>query len=40
MSNNVSELLDEKVIEFNSRIDNEPDFSKIIEGKKIGTLIY
>ena len=33
MSNNVSELLDEKVIEFNSRIDNEPDFSKMIEGK-------
>ena len=33
MSNNVSELLDEKVIEFNSRIDNEPNFSKMIEGK-------
>ena len=33
MSDNVSELLDEKVIEFNSRIDNEPDFSKMIEGK-------
>ena len=33
MSKNVKELLDEKVIEFNSRIDSEPEFSKIIEGK-------
>jgi len=33
MNNKVSELLDEKVIEFNSRIDSEPDFSKMIEGK-------
>ena len=33
MSNNVKQLLDEKVIEFNSRIDSEPDFSKTIEGK-------
>ena len=33
MSDNVSELLDEKVIEFNARIDNEPNFSKMIEGK-------
>jgi len=33
MSKNVSDLLDEKVIEFNSRIDNEPEFSKMIEGK-------
>ena len=33
MSKNVKELLDEKVIEFNSRIDNEPEFSKMIEGK-------
>ena len=33
MNNKVSELLDEKVIEFTSRIDSEPDFSKMIEGK-------
>ena len=33
MSDNVLELLDEKVIEFNSRIENEPNFSKMIEGK-------
>ena len=33
MSKNVKELLDEKVIEFNSRIDNEAEFSKMIEGK-------
>ena len=33
MSENISELLAEKVIEFNSRIDSEPDFSKMIEGK-------
>jgi len=33
MSENVSDLLSEKVIEFNSRIDNEPSFSKMIEGK-------
>ena len=33
MTNTVIELLDEKVIEFNSRIDNEPKFSKMIEGK-------
>ena len=33
MSKNVKELLDEKVIEFNSRIDDEPEFSKMIEGK-------
>ena len=33
MSKNVSDLLDEKVIEFNSRIDNEAEFSKMIEGK-------
>ena len=33
MKNNVIDLLDEKVIEFNSRIDGEPEFSKMIEGK-------
>ena len=33
MTNNVINLLDEKVIEFNSRIDGEPEFSKMIEGK-------
>ena len=33
MTNSVIDLLDEKVIEFNSRIDGEPEFSKIIEGK-------
>ncbi len=33
MTNNVKDLLDEKVIEFNSRIDGEPEFSKMIEGK-------
>ncbi len=30
---NVKDLLGEKVIEFNSRIDEEPEFSKMIEGK-------
>ena len=33
MSENITELLAEKVIEFNSRVDNEPKFSKMIEGK-------
>ena len=33
MNNTVIDLLDEKVIEFNSRIDNEPKFSKMIEVK-------
>ena len=33
MTNSVKDLLDEKVIEFNSRIDGEPEFSKMIEGK-------
>ena len=33
MTNSVKDLLDEKVIEFNSRIDEEPDFSRMIEGK-------
>ena len=33
MNNSVKDLLDEKVIEFNSRIDGEPEFSKMIEGK-------
>ena len=33
MAKNVTDLLDEKVIEFNSRIDEEPEFSRIIEGK-------
>ena len=33
MNNSIVELLDEKVIEFNSRIDSEPNFSKMIEGK-------
>ena len=33
MDNNIAELLDGKVIEFNSRIDSEPNFSKMIEGK-------
>ena len=33
MSKNVKELLDEKVIEFNSRIDDNPEFSKKIQGK-------
>ena len=33
MAKNVTDLLDEKVIEFNSRIDGEPEFSKMIEGK-------
>ena len=32
MTNSVIDLLDEKVIEFNSRIDGEPEFSKMIEG--------
>ena len=34
MTKKVIDLLDEKVIEFNSRIDDEPKFSKMIEGKK------
>ena len=33
MTNSVKDLLGEKVIEFNSRIDGEPEFSKMIEGK-------
>ena len=33
MTNSVKNLLGEKVIEFNSRIDGEPEFSKMIEGK-------
>ena len=33
MTKKVIDLLDEKVIEFNSRIDDEPQFSKMIEGK-------
>ena len=33
MTKKVIDLLDEKVIEFNSRIDDEPKFSKMIEGK-------
>ena len=33
MTNSVKDLLDEKVVEFNSRIDGEPEFSKMIEGK-------
>tara|TARA_Y100000768_G_C23689460_1_gene546153 strand:- start:165 stop:506 length:342 start_codon:yes stop_codon:yes gene_type:complete len=33
MTKRVIDLLDEKVIEFNSRIDDEPQFSKMIEGK-------
>ena len=33
MTNSVIDLLDEKVIEFNSRIDEEPEFSRMIEGK-------
>ena len=33
MTNSVKDLLDEKVIEFNSRIDGEPEFSRMIEGK-------
>jgi len=33
MTKSVIDLLGEKVIEFNSRIDNEPNFSKMIEGK-------
>ena len=33
MTKSVIDLLDEKVIEFNSRIDGEPEFSKMIEGK-------
>ena len=33
MAKNVTDLLDEKVIEFNSRIDEEPEFSRMIEGK-------
>ncbi len=32
MTKRVIDLLDEKVIEFNSRIDDEPQFSKMIEG--------
>ena len=33
MTNSVIDLLDDKVIEFNSRIDEEPKFSRMIEGK-------
>ena len=33
MTNEVIQKLEEKVIEFNSRINNEPTFSKKIEGK-------
>ena len=33
MNNNVTELLAEKVKEFNTRIDNEPKFSEMIKGK-------
>ena len=33
MTNNVTELLAEKVKEFNARIDNEPKFSEMIKGK-------
>ena len=33
MTNEVINKLEEKVIEFNSRINNEPTFSKKIEGK-------
>ena len=33
MTKTVIDLLDEKVIEFNSRIVDEPKFSKMIEGK-------
>ena len=33
MSNNVKNMLDNKVIEFNARINDEPDFAKLIEGK-------
>ena len=33
MTKRVIDLLVEKVIEFNSRIDGEPEFSKMIEGK-------
>ena len=33
MTKSVIDLLSEKVVEFNSRIDNEPKFSKMIEGK-------
>ena len=33
MTNNVTELLAEKVKEFNTRIDNEPKFSEMIKGK-------
>ena len=33
MAKNVTDLLDEKVIEFNSRIDEEPEFSRMIEDK-------
>ena len=33
MTKKVIDLLDEKVIEFNSRIDDEHKFSKMIEGK-------
>ena len=31
MTNSVIDLLDEKVIEFNSRIDEEPEFSRMIK---------
>ena len=33
MTNSVIDLLDEKVIEFNSKIDDNPEFSKKIQGK-------
>ena len=33
MTNSEIDLLAEKVIEYNSRIDGEPEFSKMIEGK-------
>ena len=33
MSNNVKNMLDNKVIEFNARINDEPGFAKLIEGK-------
>lgn len=33
MTKRVIDLLDEKVIEFNSKIDEKPEFAKVIEGK-------
>ena len=33
MTNSVIDLLDEKVIEFISKIDDNPEFSKKIQGK-------